>query len=318
MFVRYDDKDTIVYRSSDRLKKIKARHAHELADIKALEDQASEDLQQLKDTPTEQSDMENKSVVNIENDSDTVTTNRDSDVDMSDCDDTIDDKELQESDKESDEDGLDDMEDDIDTKDSENDDGNENDDNQDDEEVLEEEDNADKEVIQDEDGTKEGGTDGEKDTVHDGEEDNDDDNSNATPVKGSRYAPLGAGSGKSTKPKAASATDMYSSKKKKYRKGSTKSTSTTRPPANADTFLDGYKNPPYAHVLFYKLKAPIPSSETPTKTPHDAFSLVLQMLRQADESCVVFKFKDDTNRRHITTSKQIRWRSTELHGKYLV
>ena len=29
------------------------------------------------------------------------------------------------------------------------------------------------------------------------------------------------------------------------------------------------------------------------------------MLRQADPSCVVFKFKDDMNRRHITTSKQI-------------
>ena len=50
-------------------------------------------------------------------------------------------------------------------------------------------------------------------------EDNDDDNdSNVTPVKGSHYAPLGARSGKSTKKKDSSGTDMYNSKKKKSSK----------------------------------------------------------------------------------------------------
>ena len=152
-----------------------------------------------------------------------------------------------------------------------------------------------------------------KEVPLDNDDDVDDDASDITPVQGSRYTAL-----------ASEHKKRSSTKKKKKKKSSCKrdsglsstmfqtkpsnstSTKTSKQAARpAFTFLDGYKNPPYAHVLYCKLKTPIPSSETPTKTLHAAFSIVIQMPRQADPSCVLYKFKDSTNRRHITKAEQI-------------
>jgi len=140
------------------------------------------------------------------------------------------------------------------------------------------------------------------------EDDADDDASDHTPVQGSRFSALANEHSERTstkKKKKKSSKKRDSSMFRTKPKQSTSSKSSNQATQSSSTFLDGYKNPPYAHVLYCKLKAPIPTSETPTKTLHDAFSIVIQMLRQADPSCVIFKFKDSTNRRHITKSEQI-------------
>ena len=138
---------------SDRLKKIKARHARELEELAVLENQASENLQQLKGLPDEQSDIENKSVVHIEDDSDTVTTNKDSDVEMLDRDAVDDEDEYQDYEKDGEEDGLVDTDDDNDVKDNVNEDVKYDDDIQADEESMGGKNNEmnDKDVYQGED-----------------------------------------------------------------------------------------------------------------------------------------------------------------------
>ena len=288
-------------RVSNRIKALKARHEQELLELSALEKQANDALQEIndiKDSNEPTSDAESKSVVNITDDSD-------KDMELS----SVDDQDLDEYDTHEDDQH----------------------DTHDDEKSSDEKDEESQGIIEDETSTNEmeidkvdEETDDDKDSLLPDDENKDDkatnndsshtdntahsdaEESTDTPVRGSnRFAILSEENDtetkSSTQAKETAKKDAYDRYNKQQRSKSKKTSNAV----SASTFLDGYKNPPYKHVLFCKLKAPIPLSETPTKTLHDAFSIVIQMLRQADPSCVIFKFKDDTSRRHITLSSQI-------------
>ena len=309
-----DASNSVSPRTSDRLRKLKARHAKELSDLSDLEKQANDDLQNIKDSSDPVSDTESKSIVHIHDDSDKdmdISSDEDQDFDKED-------EEFTEADGD-DESSKDDRDKPTDNEVGE--DSTYHADGETTDKAMEVDDNDDD--IDDNTSQKDGKSDkdADDDSIQDGEEEQSDgaeehsdaEESNDTPVRGSnRYAALGdkiadqcddkpGNYGRAVKTAKKDAYDRYNKRQKAKNKKSTKATN----PASTSTFLDGYKNPPYKYVLYCKLKAPIPTSETPTKTLHDAFSLVIQMLRQADPSCVIFKFKDDTNRRHITSSPQI-------------
>ena len=69
--------------------------------------------------------------------------------------------------------------------------------------------------------------------------------------------------------------------------------------------LDGYTVPPFDHILFCKVKIPLPASETPTKSLHESIDVILQCLQKAAPECVIFKYKDKTNSKRITKASQI-------------